>query len=156
MTRNLMITTAAVAALFAAPMATAQTVSDDVTNVEIETKRPGIGIAEYDPTIMGVQQDQYDALRNTVGDPLLTTDNEQLGTITEVTFDGMGNPELVVDLVPEAKIDAEELVITLLPETINIVDGKIFLDTTTDELYLKAQQGSKRDDETSTSVTISS
>ncbi len=174
MTRSFLITTTTIATLIAAPMAFASDDSaSDLTgnspaiteggqaNVvgsstpgDLATKRPGIGIAEYDPTRMAMPKSEYDALIASVGADFKTQDGEVLGVVENLTFDAQGNPEMVVDLVSDTKIDAETLVVTLLPESVELRDGKIFLDTTADELYLKAQDGSKRDDETRTTVIV--
>ena len=121
---------------------------------EVAPARPGIGISEYDPTRMTMTEEQYNAIAATVGAEFKTQDEEILGYVTNVTFDAQGNPELVVDLVDDTKIDAETLVVTLLPESVIIQDGRLIIDTTADELYLKAQSGSKRDDETRTTVIV--
>ena len=175
MTRKFLLTTTTIATLIAAPAAFAsQDSASDLTgnspaiteggnaNVvgstagtpEVATKRPGIGIAEYDPTRMAMTEEQYAALAASVGAAFKTQDDEILGYIDGVTFDAQGNPELVVDLLDDTKIDAETLVVTLLPESVTLRNGMIYLDTTADELYLKAQSGSKRDDETRTTVIV--
>lgn len=176
MTRKFLITSTTIATLMTAPMAIASedSVTDPIGNSpavteggdknavgsiptpasELATKRPGIGIADYDPTVMSMTIEEYNALARSVGSDLKVRDGEVLGTVTDVTFDGQGNPEMVVDLKEDVKIDAETLVLTLLPESLELVDGRIVLDTTADELYLKAQSGSKRDDETSTTVIV--
>ncbi|MBD3663498.1 hypothetical protein [Sulfitobacter aestuariivivens] len=176
MTRNFLMTSTTIATLIAAPMAMASNDSaSDLTgnspaiteggqanavgsisngDKDVPLTRQGIGIAEYDPTSMSVTTAQYNALVNAIGGELTTTDDVFLGDITEVTFDGQGNPEVVVDLIEDVKIDAETLVLTLLPESMMMIDGTLVLDTTIDELYLKAQDGSKRDDETRTTVIV--
>lgn len=174
MTRSFLITSTTIATLIAAPLAFAaeDSVSDlqgnspavteggdknvvgSTGNTENATTRAGLGIAEYDATRMAMTEEQYLALSRSVGADFKTQDNEVLGVVETVTFDGQGNPELVVDLNDETKIDADMLVVTLLPESVTLKDGKIFLDTTADELYLKAQAGSKRDDETRTTVIV--
>lgn len=174
MTRNILLSTA-IAALIATPAAfasennatdlqgnspavtesgNANAVGSTQNDTDVAMKRPGVGIAEYDPTTMKMTRAQYNALSASVGADFKTQDGIMLGMVEEVTFDGQGNPEMVVDLVEDTKIDAETLIVTLLPESITLVEGQILIDTTADELYLKAQSGSKRDDETSTTVVV--
>ena len=175
MTRKFLLTSTTIATLIAAPAAfatqdsasdlqgnspavteggDANVVGSTAGTPEIAKKRPGIGIAEYDPTRMAMSEEEYAALSRSVGAEFKTQDNEVLGTVENVTFDAQGNPELVVDLLNTANIDADTLVVTLLPESVNLRDGRIIIDTTADELYLKAQSGSKRDDETRTTVIV--
>ena len=174
MTRSFILSTTAAVALMAAPLAhatenstavpgnspaitetgNANVVGSTSNELDTATKRYGIGIAEYDPTRMAMPQSTYDALAAAVGDEFKTTDGERLGVVSGLTFDAQGNPELAIDLDPETPIDAETLVITLLPESLQVVDGKIFLDTTLGELSMLAQDGSKRDDETRTTVIV--
>ncbi|MCX7559486.1 hypothetical protein OS190_07870 [Sulfitobacter sp. F26204] len=174
MTRKFLMTSTTIATLIAAPMAFAaensasdlqgnspavteggnKNVVGSTANSDIATKRVGLGIAEYDATRMVTTKEEYQALARSVGADFKTQDNEVLGVVDGVTFDAQGNPELVVNLNDDSKIDADTLVVTLLPESLTLRDGKIFLDTTADELYLKAQDGSKRDDETRTTVIV--
>ena len=173
MTRSFLMTTSTIAALAFAPSAFAQSVAAEMPgqspavteggndNIvgssspsELATKRPGTGIAEYDPQRMAMPKVEYDALIASVGADFKTNEGTVLGVVENVMFDAQGNPELVVDLNNDTKIDAETLVVTLLPESVTLRDGKIFLDTSADELYLKAQDGSKRDDETRTTVIV--
>ena len=175
MTRKFLLTTPTIASLIAAPVAfasqdsasdlqgnspavteggNANVVGSSTPMPDVATKRQGIGIAEYDPTRMAMTEEQYAAISASVGAEFKTQDGEVLGYVEGVTFDAQGNPEMIVDLLDTTKIDAETLVVTLLPDSVTLRDGKIFLDTTADELYLKAQSGSKRDDETRTTVIV--
>lgn len=173
MTRSILKTTTVIAALAAAPMALAD--QDSMTDAtgnspaiteggdanvvgsiptDERTKRYNIGDSEYDPTRMAMPEAEYNALRASVGAEFKTNEGKVMGVIENVMFDAQGNPELVVDLNNDTKIDAETLVVTLLPESVVLRDGLIFLDTSEDELYNKALAGSKRDDETRTTVIV--
>lgn len=173
MTRNFLMTSTTIAALVAAPMAFAtedsasdlQGNSPAITetglknevgsiNADGTQKRYSIGGSEYDATTMTMSEAEYRALVASVGAYFETQDGKTLGVIEDLTFDGQGNPELIVDLVNDTKIDADTLVVTLLPDSVTLTDGKVLISTTEDELYLKAQSGSKRDDETRTTVIV--
>ncbi|MEM6305001.1 MAG: hypothetical protein AAF744_09780 [Pseudomonadota bacterium] len=177
MTYKFLITASTIATLAAAPMAMAQTVdsasdlqgnSPNVTEGGFDSDagsianadkvaprtRQGIGIAAFDPTTTTLSQNEYDVLAASVGGDFETSDGVLLGEVTGLAFDGQGNPEIEVDLLAETKIDAETLVMTILPENLEVMNGKIFIDVTYDELYLQAQDGSKRDDESRTNVVI--
>ncbi len=173
MTRSFLITTSAIIALAAAPAAYAQSVAETMpgnspavteggaanvvgssTPSDYAITRQGIGIADYDPMRMAMPKSEYDALIASVGADFKTNEGTVLGVVEDVMFDAQGNPELVVDLNDDTKIDAETLVVTLLPESVDLIDGKIILDTSEDELYNKAQSGVARDDETRTTVIV--
>ncbi|MFT6674705.1 MAG: hypothetical protein ACJAVM_000888 [Sulfitobacter sp.] len=175
MTRNILLTSTTIATLIAAPLAYAegsidtelQTQSPQVAETQQKTDagsstndlvakdtRYGVGIAEYDPVMMNLSDKEYAAVKASVGANFETQDGAVLGVVQGVSFDGQGNPEMVVDLEEDSKIDAEVLVVTLLPESLRLEDGQIVIDTTADELYLKAQDGSKRDDETRTTIIV--
>lgn len=174
MTRSFLATTTTIAALIAAPMALAS--QDSMTDVtgnspaiteggdtnvvgstasnSENTKRYGIGDSAYDPTRMAMSEAEYNALGRSIGAEFKTQDGVVLGMVEDVMVDAQGNPELVVDLNNDTKIDADTLVVTLLPDSIMLSEGRIIIDTTEDELYNKAQAGSKRDDETRTTVIV--
>ncbi|MDF3413981.1 hypothetical protein HKX54_05910 [Sulfitobacter sp. M57] len=175
MTRSILATTTAIATLvttsfaFAAENAAsdlqgnspavteggnANVVGSTPTSGDLASKRFGIGESEYDPTRMAMTQQQYDALNAAIGAEFKTSDGKVLGMIEDVTIDGQGNPNLEVDLNDDTKIDADNLVITLLPDSIVLKEGKIFIDTSEDNLYLQAQDGSKADDESRTTVIV--
>ncbi len=150
MTRKFIMTTAAITALIAAPMAYAETASKDLTAAEISQTKSGLGIAEYDPTGMSVTQEEYDVLEASVGTQLMTGANDSIGTITGVGFDGQGNAELMVELPADTSLEADKLTIVLLPNSVKLVDNTVVLDTTLDELNLMvkesgAEGGSDRD-----------
>jgi hypothetical protein len=175
MTRKFALTTTTIAALIAGPAAMADTslaselptnspqVSETATkteagstlnNYDAKDKRYGLGIAEYDPVTMNLTDAEYAAIKGSVGADFETKDGMKLGVVKGVSFDGQGNPEMIVDLVEDTKIEAETLVVTLLPDSLNLVNGQIVIDTTADELFLKAQSGAIRDDETRTTVIV--
>lgn len=175
MTRSILATTTAIATLVATSVAfaaensvsdlqgnspavteggNANEVGSTAATSDLATKRFGIGEAEYDATRMAMSQEQYAALGASIGADFMTNEGKVLGMIKDVTIDGQGNPNLEVDLNEDTKIDADVLVITLLPDSIVLKDGKIFLDTSEDNLYLQAQDGSKADDESRTTVIV--
>ncbi|MEM6941385.1 MAG: hypothetical protein AAF943_07460 [Pseudomonadota bacterium] len=174
MTRSVLMTTSTIAALIAAPMAFATEAttldmggnSPAITNGgdtsiagssepgRLPTAKPGIGVSTFEPTPSPLPQAEYDALMASVGSDFKTNEGTILGVVTDVTMDAQGHPEMVVDLRDDTKIDADVLVVTLLPESVQLRDGKIFLDTSEDELYNKAQAGAARDDETRTAVIV--
>ncbi|KAJ05044.1 hypothetical protein [Sulfitobacter mediterraneus] len=175
MTRKFLLTSTTIATLVAAPMAYASgTIADELptnspevsanvpatdggstlNNYDTNNKRYGLGIADYDPTTMSLTDAEYAAVKASVGANFETQDGEVLGVVKGISFDGQGNPEMVVDLEEDTKIDAEVLVVTLLPDSLRLDNGQIVIDTTADGLYLKAQQGSKADDETRTTVIV--
>ncbi|WP_299558111.1 hypothetical protein [uncultured Sulfitobacter sp.] len=150
MTSKFLMTTATITALIAAPMAYAQTTTEEITPADISQTRAGVGIAEYDPTGMSVTQEEYDVLSASVGKPLLTTANEAIGTITGVGFDGQGNVELAVDLPEDTDFEADLMRLRLLPGSVTLVNEQVILDTTVDALKVKvigddAQGGSDRE-----------
>lgn len=175
MTRSILATTTAIATLVATSFAFAaensvsdlqgnspavteggqdNTVGSTENTSDLVTKRFGIGESAYDATRMAMSEEQYDALNASIGADFMTNEGKVLGMIEDVTIDAQGNPNLEVELNDDTKIDAELLVITLLPESIVLKEGKIFIDTSEDNLYLQAQDGSKADDETRTTVIV--
>ncbi|MDF1727375.1 MAG: hypothetical protein P1U53_06465 [Sulfitobacter sp.] len=174
MTRNILATTA-LTALLAAPVAFADEAtpldiggdSPEITHdggetvvgstdgrAAVATERPGIGIAEYDPTRATVTEAEFDVLRASPGADFETQDGVRLGVVQDVMFDAQGNPEMVVNLLNDTQIEADTLVVTLLPGSFTLVNNALLIDTTADELYLKAQQGAKRNDENRTTVIV--
>lgn len=174
MTRNILLTSTTIATLIAAPVALADDSASDLqgnspaiteggqdnivgstpSDPDVPSDRVDLGIAEYDPERNAVTAEEYDALKASIGSDFRTQDGVVLGVVEGVTFDAQGNPELSVNLHDDTEIEADRLVVTLLPGSLTLADGKIFLDTTADELYTKAQSGAKRDDETRTTVII--
>lgn len=175
MTRTFLIQSTAIATLITAPLAlSAETSAGDLTGnsprildggmandagsinrtSDMATKRPGIGISEADPMPTPMSTEEYVALSQAVGADFKTSDDVLLGSVKAVTVDAQGNPELVVDMLDDAKIDADTLVLTLLSDSVTLDDNAILIDTTADELYLQAQSGSKHDDETRTTVVV--
>lgn len=175
MTRSILATTTAIATMVATSFAfaaensasdlqgnspaiteggNANEVGSTDTSNDLVTKRFGIGDSAFDATRMAMSEEQYDALAASIGADFQTNEGKVLGVIKDVTIDAQGNPNLEVDLNEDTKIDAELLVITLLPDSIVLKDGKIFIDTSEDNLYLQAQDGSKADDETRTTVIV--
>lgn len=140
MTRKFIMTTAAITALIAAPMAYAETTTKDLTAAEVSQTEAGIGIAEYDPSGMSVTQEEYDVLAASVGAQLMTTANDSIGTITGVGFDGQGNAELAVELPTDTVFEADMLNIVLLPDSVTMTDGIVILDTTVDEMNLMVKE----------------
>ena len=174
MTRKIFATTA-LTALLAAPLAYADEAtpldvggdSPRITNdgrettvgstdgrAAVATERPGIGIAEYDFTRSTVTEAEFNALAASPGADFETQDGVVLGQVQNVMFDAQGNPELVVDLRNDSGIDAETLVVTLLPNSFALVNGAMVLDTTADELFLKAEQGSVANSAERTTVIV--
>lgn len=175
MTRSILATTTAIATLVATSFAFAaensvsdlqgnspavteggqdNTVGSTENTSDLVTKRFGIGESAYDATRMAMSEEHYHALNASIGADFMTNEGKVLGMIEDVTIDAQGNPNLEVELNDDTKIDAELLVITLLPESIVLKEGKIFIDTSEDNLYLQAQDGSKADDETRTTVIV--
>ena len=165
MTRKFLMTSTVIASLIAAPVAYAESLAEqgDGVNPEIteggqgttvgstanadtdQNIKTGIGESEFDPTRMAMTEAQYDAVVASVGAEFQTRSGETLGMVEDVMFDGQGNPELSIKLADASKLDAEMLKLTLLPESIMVVDNKIVLDITADDLFLNAQDGGERD-----------
>ena len=165
MTRKLLMTTTTLIALAAAPMAYAETpqastgtgsevASEGAFKYDTNSPRISNGMAEFDDTSIAMSQATFRALSNARGNDLETSDGVKIGTVTGLDFNAQGNPELMVDLAADTKIAAEVLVITVQPENLMIKDGQIYLATSLDELYLKAQSGNARDSAGRTAITL--
>ncbi|WP_370401724.1 hypothetical protein [Sulfitobacter sp. JB4-11] len=167
MTRKILMTTSTIAALVAAPLAHAdgsieselpgnspaitdygtKTDVGSLTNSDKEQlgTRFGVGIAEYDPTRMTMPEEEYMALMTAVGGDFATSDGMLLGKVTAIDFDAQGNPELSIALLEDTRFDAENLILTLLPESVKLSGNQIIIDETADDLYLAASTSTARE-----------
>ena len=178
MTRFKLFTTSAIAATVAAPMAFADVASGKVdthpniasagsetpvgstpTSAETGTQmtdneRRDIGNAEYDPTRMAMPEAEYKALMASVGADFKTSDGVALGTVSGIDFDAQGNPELAVKLLDDTKFEAEKLILTLLPESVELSGDAIIIDESADDLFLAADNATTRGDDSVVNVNI--
>ncbi|UWR23744.1 PRC-barrel domain-containing protein [Sulfitobacter sp. S190] len=185
MTRNIMTTAAAVAALAAAPAAFASQNNDPVNTTAAEAdaivtsnqyipnqddtvirnggetdEKLGIDSARIEaeqtsPAILGVSASDFEVMTNVVGADFRTTDGEMLGKVTDVTVNTLGNPELEIDVSTNPSVEGDRLVLTLLPGSFNVADGKLFIDATAEEIYGKAAEGGNNDNDTRKTAIIS-
>lgn len=166
MLRNMTLAVTSVLALTAAQAALAQSGSPEAstgTGSEVashkqlyyETHSPA---ASTDPAIdsmsINMPMDTFKAFANARGEPMMTRDGTELGTVAEVDFNAQGNPELVVELRDNVAIDADRLVVTILPNNVSLTENRLVLDTTLQELALKAQKSGIRETHDLIDVTI--
>lgn len=157
----------ATAMSFAAPLAIAQSGSPEAsTEGEVEvgsqkqfvydTNSPRInnGMAEFDEKSIAMPLDTFRALANSRGEMMQTTAGDNVGEITEVDYNAKGNPELRVDVKSKSAIQADVLVVTVTPDNVMMKDGAVYLDTTVDELELKARKNSTEGSDGKVSVTL--
>ena len=120
-----------------------------------ETNSPAVGT---DPALdtqgINMPLDVFKALANARGGPMALTDGTKIGVIEEIDYNVQGNPELVVDVLEESGIPADRLIVTVLPDNIMMSNDKLMLDTSLDELILKAEQNSISDDQNRVEVTV--
>lgn len=107
-----------------------------------------------DPVTIGMDQEVFDALLASPGTNILSTKGEVVGMIENVMVNAVGNPELVVDLTNQSEIPAEVLVVTVQPGSVMTRDGLLYLDTSIDELQLKARNNSGRDSDDRVQITL--
>lgn len=112
------------------------------------------GKAEMDPTVIEFSTDTMLALEAASGEMLKTNEGTQIGLIEDVTYNAQGNPEIIVDVLDDAAIAAETLVVTVQPGNIALADNKLFLDTTYDELLLKVAADGNRGSNDRVDVTL--
>lgn len=178
MTHFKFATATAIAALISAPMAFADVASgkadtnpntasagsetqvgsipttQETGNQMQDNERRDLGNAEYDPTRMAMSEAEYTALVASVGADFQTSDGVELGTVSGVDFDAQGNPELMIALRDDNKFEAENLILTLLPESVQLDGRSIIIDETADNLFLAANNATDRGDDTTVTVNI--
>ena len=87
----------------------------------------------------GVRYDDDSMASVAMGGGIYTTEGEVIGSIEEWEK-ADGNTRMVVELNPEAGINADKMVITLLPGNVMTSDDVVMLDTSLAELKLKADK----------------
>lgn len=123
--------------------------------IEYETSSPA---ASTDPAAdtmsINMNMDTFRALSNARGEPVLTQEGNLIGIINSVDVNAQGNPELVVGIRDRSVIDADNLIITVTSGTITTTNTGFLLDTTLEELKLKAGASGIRDSVNRVDVTI--
>ena len=120
-----------------------------------ETMSPAAGTdPAQDDMAIAMPLDAFKALANARGAPIRTNDGTQLGLIEEVDFNVQGNPELVVDIQDRSVIDADRMIVTVLPDNFMFTGNRLMLDSSLAELKLKAEKNSVRDSENRVEVTV--
>lgn len=120
-----------------------------------ESRSPAVGTNPApDSMSIDLPLDAFKVLANSRGEPFSTSDGTELGVIEEIDFNVQGNPELVIDLKDRSVIDADRLVVTVLPDNLLFSGNKLILDTSVPELKLKAEKNSVRDSEGRVEVTV--
>ncbi len=170
MLRNTIIAATSALALTAAHGATAQSGSPEAstgTGTEVGSQKqlwyesylgtgsPEVGNAPaQDTQSIGISNDAFKVLANAKGEPMMTNDGTPVGIIQEVDFNVQGNPELVVNVSDRNVIDADRLVVTVLPNNFNYAGDQLILDSSLAELKLKARENSISDSEGRVEVTV--
>ncbi|MCV2893395.1 hypothetical protein [Lentibacter sp. XHP0401] len=121
---------------------------------DVESPRINNGMAEFDAQTIAMSQETFRAIANSRGEMMKTTAGEEIGMITEVGTNAQGNPEMVVDVKDDSPIRADELVITVTPGNVKLMDQAIMLDTTLDALAIKATKNGVNSGDDSVSVTL--
>lgn len=123
--------------------------------IEYETGSPAASTDPAPDTMsINMNMDTFRALSNARGEPVMTQDGNLIGIISSVDVNAQGNPELVVGVRDRSVIDADNLVITVSSGTITTTNNGFVLDTTLEELKLKADGSSVRDSVNRVDVTI--
>lgn len=167
MLRNIIFAATSTLALTAAQGALAQSGSPEAsTGTGTEVGSQGVAI-EYDtgspaastdpaadPMSINMNMDTFRALSNARGEPVFTQEGNLVGIINAVDVNAQGNPELVVGIRDRSVIDADNLVITVASGTILTTNNGFVLDTTLEELKLKAEGSAIRDSVNRVDVTV--
>lgn len=158
LTSALALTTAqGVMAQSGSPEASTDTGSEVASQKRLyyETMSPAVGTdPARDSMSIALPLDAFKVLANARGEPIRTNDGTELGVIEEVDFNVEGNPELVVDVRDRSVIDADRLIVTVLPDNFMFAGDRLMLDSSLNELKLKAEKNSVRDSENRVEVTV--
>lgn len=93
------------------------------------TLAPG-AFAESTPTAQQIS--------TTKGASLMSEDGKMLGTISSVSLNGQGNPEMIISLADDTGIEGDELKLTGTVDQFAMMDGSLVVLETAQEINTKA------------------
>lgn len=154
-----LISTLAASTAFAESPQVSTDTSNEVaseTGHTYDTNSPRItnGEAEADMLAAGFSTDKIMALAAAEGEMLKTNEGSEIGVIEDVMYNAQGNPELVIDVLDDASVGADKMVVTIQPGNIMVAENRIILDTTFDELMLKVNAAGSRGSSDRVDVTL--
>lgn len=163
MVRNTLISLTSAAALVAAQGALAQSGSPAAsTTTGVDTDRQityemtagASDDAAMDDRMINMPVGSFTALANARGAPMRTSDGTRLGLVESVDADGQGLPRLVVDVSDRTVIDADRLIINVTQDNMAVMDERLTLLTSVEELKIQAKKN-VRDSDGRVYVTVS-
>lgn len=145
MTRNIFVSATAASLIAAAAHA------DEPFDGSNEQVLPVLEAASNTASTDSQSMAEYSA---TTGETMVTSDGTKLGKITKVDVTANDNTQFFVEVNEDTGIDAEMMVVNVLPGNMDRANGMVYIDTSYAELALKVDKNSIRDSENRVQVFV--